>query len=412
VPESVPVGRVGFAQNESAESAFPIRLADRMRHLPPYLFRQLNALKSRKRRDGVDIIDLGMGNPNDPTPSPIVDKLSEAVRDPRNHRYSDAVGIFNLRREVAKFYGRKYGVELDPETEIITTIGSKEGFSHLCLALLGPGDVALVPSPAFPPHIYAVTIAGASVLSVPVSGGADFLENLNRVVEGIFPKPKLLVLNFPHNPTTTTVEAGFFEEIVEFARKHELITVHDFAYGQTVFDGYEAPSFLQADGAREVGLEFMTMSKAYNMAGWRVGFCLGNRKMIRALSSIKGYFDYGLFQPVQIASIIGLRHCEECVVEQAEKYQSRRDVLCGGLNRIGWDVDKPRATMFVWAKMPASHREMGSIDFCFMLLEKAEVAVAPGRAFGEEGEGYVRLALVENEQRIRQAIRQIRRALD
>jgi alanine-synthesizing transaminase len=382
-----------------------------MCHLPPYLFGQLNSLKYQKRRAGADIIDLGMGNPHDATPPPVVEKLCEAVQDPRNHRYSDATGILNLRREVAKFYRQKYGVELDPETEIISTIGSKEGFSHLCLALLGPGDVAIVPNPAFPPHIYAVTIAGASVLSVPISEPPEFLENLAAMTEAVFPKPKLLVLNFPHNPTTATVDPGFFDSIVSFARKHSIMVVHDFAYGQTVFDDYVAPSFLQAEGAREVGVEIMTMSKAYNMAGWRVGFCLGNKEMIESLSAIKGYFDYGLFQPVQIASIIALRHCDEYVAGQAMAYQSRRDVLCDGLNRIGWKVRKPRASMFVWAPIPDSHKEIGSIDFSFMLMEKAEVAVAPGKAFGEEGEGYLRFALVENEHRIRQAVRQIRRGL-
>ncbi len=409
--ETVPEPRAEGGEGKIVPGASPLRAADRMCHLPPYLFGQLNALKYQKRRAGADIIDLGMGNPHDATPAPVVEKLCEAVQDPRNHRYSDATGIFNLRREAAKFYKRKYGVELDPETEVIGTIGSKEGFSHLCLALLGPGDVAIVPNPAFPPHIYAVTIAGASVLSVPISEGSEFLGNLTSVTEAVFPKPKLLVLNFPHNPTTATVEPEFFDSIVRFARKHGMMVVHDFAYGQTVFDGYAAPSFLKAEGAREVGVEFMTMSKAYNMAGWRVGFCLGNREMIEALSVIKGYFDYGLFQPVQIASIIALRHCDEYVSEQARTYQLRRDVLCDGLNRIGWEVLKPRATMFVWAPIPDSHKHMGSIDFAFMLMEKAEVAVAPGRAFGEEGEGYLRFALVENEQRIRQAVRQIKRGL-
>ncbi len=392
-------------------SKIKVRLAERMQHLPPYLFGKLNALKYERRRAGLDIIDLGMGNPNDPTPRLVVEKLTQAVQDPRNHRYSDAVGIFNLRKEVAKVYKQKRGVTLDPEKEIACTIGSKEGFSHLCLGLLGPGDVAIVPSPAFPVHTYAVALAGANVLRVPLGAPDQLVSDLALAVERIYPKPKLLVCSFPHNPTGVTVEPDFFGEVVQFARKHEILVVHDFAYGETVFDGYRAPSFLETPGAKEVGVEFATMSKAYNMAGWRVGFCLGNAEMVAALTKIKAYYDYGLFQPVQIAAIIGLRQCEADVREQAATYQARRDVLCAGLARMGWQVEKPRGTMFVWAPIPEEYRHMGSVDFAFMLLDKSEVAVAPGRAFGEEGEGYLRLALVENENRLRQAVRQIRRAL-
>ncbi len=388
-----------------------VEVADRLKRLPPYLFGKLNALKYEKRRAGGDIIDLGMGNPTDATPQPIIDKLCDAVRDPRNHRYSEATGIFNLKREVAKKYEELHGVHVDPETEVICTIGSKEGLSHLALALLGPGDTAVVPTPAFPPHIYGLTLAGASVIGLTLSEPDDFMPHLTYVVENMYPRPKLILLNFPHNPTAATVDLNFFEQIVEFARRYEIIVFHDFAYGQTTFDGYKAPSFLQAKGAKEVGVEFSTMSKSYNMAGWRVGFVVGHSEIIQALGRVKGYYDYGIFQPVQIAAIIGLRHCHDFTIEQAQIYQSRRDALCEGLERIGWNVPKPRGTMFVWAEMPDEFKEMGSIHFAMKLLNEAEVAVAPGRGFGEEGEGFLRMALVENEQRLKQAVRQIGRAL-
>ena len=388
-----------------------VETATRLKRLPPYLFGQLNRLKYEKRVAGGDIIDLGMGNPADPTPQPIIDKLCEAVRDPRNHGYSEATGLFNLKREVAKTYDALYGVTVDPETEVICTIGSKEGLSHLSLALLGPGDTAIVPTPAFPPHIYGVTLAGASVLGVPLDEPDSFMSHLVYVAENMFPRPKLLLLNYPHNPTAATVELPFFEQIAEFAQRHEIVVIHDFAYGQTTFDGYQAPSFLQAKGAKEVGAEFSTMSKAYNMAGWRVGFLVGHRDIVAALTRIKGYYDYGLFQPVQIASIIALRTCQDWVAEQASIYQSRRDVLCDGLDRVGWPVAKPRGSMFVWAKMPEAYAAMGSVEFAMKLMNEAEVAVAPGAGFGDEGEGYVRMALVENELRLKQAVRQIGRSL-
>jgi len=389
-----------------------VETSDRIKRLPPYLFGKLNALKYQKRRAGVDIIDLGMGNPTDATPAAITEKLCEAVQDPRNHRYSEATGIFNLKREVAKNYEAQYGVSVDPETEVICTIGSKEGLSHLALALLGPGDTALVPTPAFPPHIYGISLAGASVLGVPLGDPENFMPHLHYVAENLYPRPKLLLLNYPHNPTAATVELPFFEEIVPFARKHGIIVIHDFAYGQTTFDGYRAPSFLQADGAKEVGAEFSTMSKAYNMAGWRVGFLVGHPDIVGALTRIKGYYDYGLFQPVQIASIIGLRHCQEFVEEQARIYESRRDALCDGLERVGWPVQKPKGSMFVWAEMPEAYKPLGSIEFAMKLMDEAMVAVAPGAGFGEEGEGFVRMALVENELRLKQAVRQIGRALN
>ena len=392
------------------EKELQVQMADRMHLLPPYVFGRLNAAKYAKRQAGVDIIDLGMGNPNDPTPAPIVDKLCDAVRNARNHRYSAAGGILNLRKEVAKDYQKHYGVEVDPDKEIICTIGSKEGISHLSLALLGPGDTALVPEPAFPIHIYSPILAGANVITVPLAEGPDLVRNIVDTTRCVHPKPKVLFLNYPHNPTTMVAEPDFFREIVAYARQHQVLVIHDFAYRDLVFDGYTAPSFLQIEGAKAVGVEFTTMSKSYNMAGWRVGFCVGNRHAVEALSRIKGYYDYGLFQPVQIASIIAMRHCREDAVKQAAVYQKRRDVLVEGLNRCGWKVTKPRGTMFVWAPIPEKYRSMGSIDFSLKMMDEAEVAVAPGRAFGESGEGYLRFALVENELRLKQAARQIGKA--
>ena len=391
-----------------------IDVSPRIRRLPPYLFGQLNAMKYEKRRAGVDIIDLGMGNPSDPTPKIVVDKLCEAARDSRNTRYSASAGIYNLRREVARMYRRHYDVELDPAAEVIATIGSKEGFSHMCLALMGPGDTAVVGDPYFPIHVYAVALAGGNVINVPLGNDRDFLRRVAYVAEHLYPRPKLLILNYPHNPTAMTVDGvEFFAEVVDLARRTGILVIHDFAYGRSCFDGYVAPSFLQAPGAKDVGVEFITLSKPYNMAGWRIGFCAGNAEMIRALATIKGYYDYGIFQAVQIAAIIALRECDEEVAAQARAYQRRRDVVVQGLRRAGWDVDSPRGSMFVWARVPDRHLAgQGSIDFALRLMEEAEVAVAPGRAFGEQGEGYVRIALVENEQRLRQAVRQIDRALN
>ncbi|MEW6357537.1 MAG: aminotransferase class I/II-fold pyridoxal phosphate-dependent enzyme [Planctomycetota bacterium] len=388
----------------------PVELSPRMKMLPPYLFGRLNAAKYQKRRAGIDVIDLGMGNPNDPTPQPIVDKICEAVRDPRNHRYSQAAGLLNLRKEVAKQYKKRYDVKLDPETEIVCVIGSKEGLSHLCLALLGAGDSVVVPEPAFPVHIFGPALAGANVITVQLTEGEALLRSIHDVIAHQHPRPKAIILNYPHNPTGATVDLDFFERVVAFAQEHQILILHDFAYCDIVFDGYTAPSFLQVPGAKEVGIEFTTMSKSYNMAGWRCGFCVGHRDVVTALSQVKGYYDYGLFQPVQIAAIIAMRECEKHVKEQARVYQGRRDVLCDGLERIGWPVERPRASMFVWTPIPEKYRAMGSIDFAFEMIEKAEVAVAPGRGFGEGGEGYLRLALVENELRLKQAVRQIGRA--
>jgi alanine-synthesizing transaminase len=389
---------------------FKIEPAQRIKRLPPYLFGRLNALKLAKRQQGADIIDLGMGNPSDPAPQIVVDKLCEAAQDPRNHRYSASKGIKNLRGEIAKKYARLWNVQLDPETEVLACIGSKEGFSHLCLAMLGPGDTAVVPDPAFPIHNYSVALAGANVITVPLGNDEKFLRNVAEVVEHLYPRPKLLILNYPHNPTAMTVDEGFFEPVVDMAKRFGIAVIHDFAYGETCFDGYKAPSFLSVKGAKDVGVEFITMSKPYNMAGLRIGFATGNKDMLDYLATIKGYYDYGIFQALQIAGIIALRECENDIISQNQKYKSRRDVVCDGLARIGWQVQKPRASMFVWAKVPHEHSKgKGSIDYAMDLMEYAEVAIAPGRAFGENGEDYMRIALVENEQRLRQAIRNISR---
>jgi len=389
---------------------FKIEPGQRILRLPPYLFGRLNALKLAKRQQGADIIDLGMGNPSDPAPQIVIDKLCEAANDSRNHRYSASRGIKGLRLEIAKKYQRLWNVELDPETEVLACIGSKEGFSHLCLAMLGPGDTVVVPDPAFPIHNYSVALAGANVISVPLGCDEKFLKNVATICENLYPKPKLLILNFPHNPTAMTIDEGFFEMVVDIAKRFGIAVIHDFAYGQTCFDGYEAPSFLSAKGAKDVGVELITMSKPYNMAGFRIGFVAGNKDMVEYLATIKGYYDYGIFQAVQIAGIIALRHCDNDIIAQNQRYQTRRDVVCEGLARIGWEVEKPRASMFVWAKVPKEHSKgKGSIDYAMDLMEYAEVAIAPGRAFGENGEDYMRIALVENEQRLRQAIRNISR---
>ncbi len=391
-------------------SDFIIEPSSRIKRLPPYLFGQLNALKLEKRRQDIDIIDLGMGNPMDGAPKAVIDKLCEAAQDPRNHRYSASKGVYNLRREMAKKYERKWGVTLDPETEVLACIGSKEGFSHMCLAMLGAGDTAIVADPAFPIHIYGVVLAGGSVITVPLGNDQKFLDTIAMVCEHLFPRPKLLILNYPHNPTAMTVEDGFFETVVDLAKRFKIAVIHDFAYGETTFDGYKPPSFLSVKGAKDVGVEFTTLSKPYGMAGFRIGFCAGNKQMLNALATVKGYYDYGIFQPVQIASIIAMRHCDKEIEEQNKKYQLRRDVVCEGLRRIGWEVETPRASMFVWTRVPEEHSKgKGSIEFAMDLLDNAYVAIAPGRAFGENGEHYMRIALVENEHRLRQAIRNIGR---
>ena len=383
----------------------------RLERLPPYLFGRINELKLKLRREGVDVIDLGMGNPDRPTPQHIVDKLCEVAQDGKAHRYSASKGIPALLRAIARLYDRKYGIPLDWETEIIATIGSKEGIGHLVLALMDPGDLALVPNPTYPIHIYSVAMAGGNVVTIPLREEQNFVPSMAEITREIWPKPKIITLNFPHNPTTATVSLDFFQEVVDFARKHDIVVIHDMAYSDITFDGYKSPSFLQAKGAKDVGVEFFTLSKSYNMAGWRVGACVGNRDVVAALAKIKGYYDYGMFTPIQVAAIAALDGPQECVVEAAAVYQSRRDVLCEGLTRIGWPVRKPKATMFTWAPIPEPYRQMGSMEFSLMLMEKAEVAVAPGIGFGDLGEGYVRIAMVENEHRLRQAIRNIRRSL-
>ncbi|HEV8061038.1 MAG TPA: aminotransferase class I/II-fold pyridoxal phosphate-dependent enzyme [Gemmataceae bacterium] len=391
---------------------FEIAVAERVKRLPPYLFGKINDLKYRKRRAGLDIIDLGMGNPTDIPDESVIDKLCEAVRDERNHRYSISNGLFNLRREFALRYSRIHGVSLDPDTEVLAGLGSKEVFSHMCLALIGPGDTAIVPAPSFPIHVYAVALASGNVISLDCTVPDRFLSNVSQMAEQLYPRPKVLILNYPHNPTTTVVDREFYVDVVKLARRFGLMVINDFAYGDVCFDDYRAPSFLSVPGAKEVGVETTTMSKGYNMAGWRIGFCAGNPAMVRALATIKGYYDYGLFQAVQIAAILALRTGDEQVLKQCAIYQQRRDVLVDGLERIGWTVAKPKATMFVWAQYPKEWRDkLGSIDFSMKLLEEAEVAVSPGRGFGECGEGFLRLALVENEHRLRQAVRQIGRCL-
>ena len=391
---------------------FKIQLADRVHRLPPYLFGRINALLYKKRRAGDDVIDLGMGNPSDPPQDIVIEKLIEAARDPDNHGYSQSLGILNLRREVASKYLKRFGVRLDPESEIVVCLGSKEGFSHMCLALMGPGDTAIVPAPTFPVHAHAVALASANVISLEVADGEKFLSNVAFTCQHLYPKPKLLILNYPHNPSAVTVEPEFFIEVVKLARRYGFMVISDAAYADVAFDGYRPPSFLAAPGAIAVGVEFTTMSKGYNMAGWRVGFCAGNVEMVRALGTIKAYYDYGMFQAIQIAAIVALRHTDAAVEAQSAIYKSRRDVLCEGLRRIGWDISVPRAGMFVWAKIPDVWRaRMDTLSFGMKLLEEGDVAVSPGSGFGPSGEGYLRMALVENESRLRQAVRQIGRCL-
>jgi len=383
----------------------------RLNRLPPYMLGKLKQLTYERRQQGVDVIDLGMGNPNQPTPKHIVDKLCEAAQEERHHRYSVSRGIFNLRREIAWHYERRFGVQIDPEHEAIAVIGTKEGISHLALALIDEGDLALVPNPTFPIHIYSIVLAGGSVVSIPLREENDFVPSVAEIAQDIWPRPKVLILSFPHNPTGAVIDLSFFEEVVDFAKKQDMIVIHDLAYADIVFDGYKAPSFLQAKGAKDVGVEFISLSKSYNMAGWRCGFAVGNRDIIEALARIKGYYDYGIFAPIQVAAIMALRTPTDIVEENSDIYRNRRDILVDGLNRIGWNVPKPKATMFVWAPIPESHRHLSSMDFAMKLLDEAEVCVSPGAGFGHNGEGYVRIALVENDDRLRQAVRQIRRAL-
>ncbi len=383
----------------------------RMNRLPPYVFSTVDKLKIEARRRGEDIIDLGMGNPDIPTPKHIVDKLIEASQKGHNHRYSASKGITKLRGSIAAWYKRRFNVEVDPEDEVIVTIGAKEGLSHLVLATISPGDVVFAPNPTYPIHPYSVIIAGGDLRSIPIGPERDFFEDLHTATKQTWPSPKMLIISYPHNPTTAVVDKAFFEKIVEFCREHNMIVIHDFAYADLVFDGYEPPSFLQIPGAKDIGVEFFSLSKSYSMPGWRVGFCVGNRALVGALRRIKSYLDYGMFQPIQIASIIALDGPDDCVKSIVEIYRERRDALIEGLNRIGWQISKPKGTMFVWGKIPEKFRDMGSIEFSKMLIEKGKVAVSPGIGFGQYGDDHVRFALVENPHRIKQAIRGIRQIM-
>lgn len=389
-----------------------IRFASRMEQLPPYLFGMINKMKMEKRRNGDDVIDLGMGNPMDPTPTAVIEKLVEVAKDPKAHRYPESSGMPHLKIEISKYYKRHYNIDLDAEQETYFTIGSKEGISHLCLALMGPGDSVLVPAPAFPVHIYAAVIAGATVMKIPIDPEKGFLNRIINICESCYPKPKVLMLNYPHNPTGIVIDREFFKEVVKLAKRFNFMVINDFAYSKITFDGYEAPSFLEADGAKDVGVEFGSFSKSYNMAGWRIGYCVGNPDIIKALGKIKGYFDYGIFSAIQVAGIIALRDCDDTIPELCKIYETRRDVLCSGLERIGWNITKPKAGMFVWAKIPEPFDKMGSMQFAIEMMNKANVAVAPGTGFSDEGEGYLRLALVENEERLKQAVRQMKKAMD
>lgn len=379
--------------------------------LPPYVFTIINDLKNEARRAGNDVIDLGFGNPDIPSPEVAVEKLVEAARNSRNHRYSSSKGIPKLRSAVADLYLRRFGVELDPDREVVTTIGAKEGLSHLMWVLLGPGDSAFVPAPSYPIHLYAPLFAGAEVQQIRVGPDEDYFANLLEAWETQWPKPRVIVLSFPHNPTTTCVDLAWMTRIVEFAREHEVVLVHDFAYSDTAFDGYQPPSILQVPGAKDVAVELYTLTKSFSMAGWRLGFMVGNAAVVQALTKLKSYLDYGTFQPIQIAGIVAMNEASDYPKEVNAIYQSRRDALVDGLNRIGWHLDKPQATMFVWAPIPEPYREMGSLEFAKLLVQDGKVATSPGMGFGPGGEGFVRFALIENEQRIGQAIRTLRRAL-
>jgi alanine-synthesizing transaminase len=395
----------------------------RINGLPPYVFATIETLKLEARRAGRDVIDLGFGNPDLPSPGVAVEKLAEAARNPRNHRYSASKGIPKLRRAAADLYRRTFAVELDPDQEVVTTIGAKEGLSHLMWVLLGPGDTAFVPAPSYPIHIYAPLFAGADIRQIPLEGpapvaadaspapGGAFFDSLMENWESTWPKPRVIVLSFPHNPTTACVDYEFMERLVRFAREHEVVLVHDFAYADIGFDGYNPPSILQVPGAKDVAVELYTLTKSFSMAGWRVGFMVGNSAIVQALTKLKSYLDYGTFQPIQIAAIVAMNEAPEYPVEVRGAYESRRNALCDGLNRIGWEVTPPRGTMFVWAPIPEPYREMGSLEFAKLLVREAEVATSPGIGFGPGGDGHVRFALIENEQRTGQAVRNLRKGL-
>lgn len=383
----------------------------RITSLPPYVFTIIDSLKVEARHQGVDVIDLGFGNPDLPSPDIAVEKLAEAAHNTRNHRYSASRGIPKLREAIAGYYATRFGVDLDPDTEVINTIGAKEGFSHLMWTLLQPGDAALVPSPSYPIHIYGPLLAGADIREVPLGTGDEFFDNLREAWAYSWPKPRVIVMSFPHNPTTTCVDLPFMQKVVDFAREHDVVVVHDNAYADLGFDGYRPPSILQAEGAKEVAVELYSMTKSFSMAGWRVAFMLGRADVIAALAKLKSYLDYGTFQPIQIAATVTLNEAPEIPVEVNKIYQNRRDALCEGLNRIGWPVEPPQGTMFTWAPIPEQYRDMGSIEFASYLVREAHVAVSPGVGFGHGGDGHVRFALIENEQRTHQAVRNLRKAL-
>ena len=383
----------------------------RITNLPPYVFTIIDGLKVAARRAGEDVIDLGFGNPDLPSPPTAVDKLCEAVRNPRNHRYSASRGIPKLRQAVADLYARRFGVDLDPETEAITTIGAKEGFSHLMWVLLQPGDAALVPSPSYPIHIWGPLFAGAEVREIPVGTGEDFFENVKQSYRFSWPRPRVIVLSFPHNPTTTCVDLAFMQRMVDFALENEVLLVHDNAYAELGFDGFRPPSILQATGAKQCAVELYSMTKAFSMAGWRMAYLVGNAEVVQALAKLKSYLDYGAFQPIQIAATVTLNEDPDHPERAQAIYQSRRDALCDGLARIGWEVEPPKGTMFVWAPIPEPYRELGSVEFASMLVREAKVATSPGVGFGPGGDGHVRFALIENTQRINQGVRNLRRAL-
>ena len=386
---------------------------NRIKRLPPYVFAIVNNLKMEARRKGEDIIDLGMGNPDGPAPKHIIEKLVEAARKPKNHRYSASKGISNLRMAISEWYKGRFDVDIDPDAEACVTIGSKEGLSHLVLAIVTPGDVVMTPTPAYPIHPYSVIIAGGEVRHIPIGPGIDFFDEMEKAYKTTWPRPKMLIMNFPHNPTTQVLDGlSFFKKVVAFAKENNIIVIHDFAYADLTFDGYKAPSFLEVPGAKDVGVEFFSLTKSYNMAGWRVGFCAGNKEIVGALIKIKSYLDYGMFNPIQIASVIALRGDQHCVEDIRSVCERRRNVLVKGLRLAGWIIDPPKATMFAWAEIPEPFRKMGSLAFCKKLIKEAGVAVSPGIGFGEGGDNYVRFALVENEHRIRQATKGIRKVLN
>ncbi|MCX7704731.1 MAG: aminotransferase class I/II-fold pyridoxal phosphate-dependent enzyme [bacterium] len=386
--------------------------SSRIRNLPGYLFQTINEKKQKARQSGRDVIDFGMGNPDMPPPEPVIEKMRETLSNPRVHRYSASRGIPHLRKEVSLWYERRFGVKIDPEEEAIVTIGSKEGISHLALAIFERGDVVLTPNPTYPSHFYSVIIAGASVYDVPLLKENNFIPDLTQPIYDRYPAPKAMIVSYPNNPTAQVVEIDFFKELVRFAKRHNLIIIHDIAYAEICFDKYRAPSFLQVDGAKEVGVEFYSLSKTYNMAGWRVGFMVGNKYIVKALTKLKSYYDYGIFTPIQVAAICALRLEQKYIDRTVNEYKKRRDALVRGLNRIGWNVDTPKATMYIWAPIPEKFRHMNSLDFSLFLLEKCNVVVSPGLGFGKYGEGFVRFALVENEHRIKQAIKSLKKVFN